>query len=164
MTTHDTQHDGGEREHADLVAHLHELGEYDRLSTPANLTDRLMLRTQANLVGADLASGDDRTSSVLVMRSRGWIRAAAAILIIGGGAAVYFSIPAGGSRQPTSTEPAPQIEYAAAEFNLELVDGSFWDDALDGKIDVLVAESTMLGGELDREWDDLDFLSDEGAL
>lgn len=163
MTNHDTlHHDSGEAQHSDLVARLHELGEHDRQGTPANLTDRLVLRTQANLGG----HGDVQDPSPVVsVRSLGWMRAAAAVLIVGSVIAVIATMPqTRPNSDPVGPTTGPPVEYATAEFNLDLVDGSFWDDSFDGQIAVLLAKSTMLVGELDREWEDLDYLSDEGAL
>ena len=92
-------------------------------------------------------------------------RPAAAVLIIGSVIAVILSMP---QNRPTSVPNGPRAgptgEQAVAELDLDLFDGLLWDDSFDGQIAVLLAKSTILDGELDREWDDLDYLSDEGAL
>ncbi len=151
------QSDGGEREHAELVLGLAQLAERDRADTPENLSDRIFVRTQANLGHAA-----DAPPAVFVLRSRSWMRIAAAVLIVGAGVAVVMSLPNGQPSIPEVVE-STGTELASAEFNFEFVSG-VWDDSLDGEIDLLMAESTMLDGELDREWEEFDFLHDEGAL
>lgn len=159
MNLHDPHRDSGESEHAELVVDLGELAERDRLSIPANLTDRLYLRTQANIARRAGEAGPGRTLSRLH-----WAHAAAALLIVASAVAVVLSLPRTPHTPPAQPDRGEFASQRGAEFNFELVDGSIWGDSLDGQIDVLAAESTMLAGEIDREWDDLDYLSDGGAL
>jgi len=161
----------------DLASLLDELGEMERSGTPTELVDRLYVRTQSAIArdasevgdvgeGGDVGDGGDVGEGGIRTHALGrWSRArvyriAASVLLVGGGAlVVQFASPNAG----TTVAQGTALMQAAA-LNLDLLDGSIWDDSIDTELAVLMAESAMLNGELDREPSDLDLFADEGAL
>ncbi len=135
----------------DIVALLEALAESDRAKMPAELVDRTMVRTQS-LLG--------RPEPSPVVRRFPLMRIAAVLgVLVSLGALLIVQRP-GTPRADASGDSV----LARTALDLDLLDGPDWVEDLDAEIAVLLAESTMLDGELDRELADFDLFHDEGAL
>ncbi len=135
----------------DLASSLDMLGAYERAQMPSDLPDRTMMRTQSLL--------HRPAPEPVVHRSRLLGLAASVALLASIGVLVVLLR----SGSPAPSQPGGAIMTQAA-LDLDLLDGPDWDGELDAEIAVLLAESTMLDGDLDRDLTEFDLFSDEGAL
>ncbi len=136
----------------DLVSSLEALGARERAQMPEDLVDRTLVRTQSLLRGP---------AAEPVVRRFPLLRVAAVLALLASlGVLIVMQRPTA----PGSPSGGADAVVTQAALDLDLLDGPDWDGDLDAEIAVLLAESTMLDGELDRDLAEFDLFSDEGAL
>lgn len=165
-----------ERDLAEVVAGLEELGANDRRALPAQFIDRAMIRTQSLLAAGEGARRGEARAEIetapirrLTVLGGGWgrgaMRLAAVMALMVGVGAAWLSMRGtgtGASSPPLTTGPSDSSAgLARVALDIDLLDGGPWSRDLDREIAVLLAESAMLGGEIEGDATDL---LDEGAL
>lgn len=154
----------------EVVARLEELGASDRQAIGTRFVDRAMLRTQSLLSAGDrstrrtptLVSRNDRPWSIVGGGSwSGLLRLAAVVALMAGGGALWVAMRPAPVQPANAVIPDPSAALTRVALDVDLLDGGPWSGDLDHEIAVLLAESAMLGGEIEGDVGDL---LDEGAM